>query len=145
MMGQRDDRQKALQWRVILTIAAAFAWMIFVVLWLFFVTDLDATQNLAVFLVSVIILVGLLTLTWATWGLRYPGPYVPPPGYGPLPQPRWKGVVRGIGGIAFVAFLVIWLFFYADMYSIYQNIGAILAAALIAGGVTWAITQAGRF
>jgi hypothetical protein len=144
MMGQRDERQKALQWRVILTIVAVFGWMIFIVLWLFFITDLGAAQNLAIFLISVLILVALLALTWATWGLNYPSMYVPQQGYGPLPTPRWKIVVRGVGGIAFVTFLVIWLFFYADKYSLYQNLGAILAAALIAGGVTWAITQIGR-
>lgn len=146
MMPQRDDRQKALQWRAVLSIVIVFGWLIFLILWLFFYTSgLSIIQNLAVFLVSILILIAVLAVTWTTWGLKYGQAYVPQQAYGPYPaRPRWKSVVSGIAGIIWLTFLVIWLFFYASNYTIYQNLGAILASALIVGGTAWALTQLGR-
>ena len=54
-----------------------------------------------------------------------------PPGMG------WRVALSTGVGIAWVMFLVTWLFFFADKYSIYQNIGifilSILAVAVILG------------
>jgi hypothetical protein len=76
-----DERSRSLQWRAVASIAMVFGWLIFTVIWLFFLAaDLGTTQNLAVFLVSILILLAALALIWVTWGLKYPAPYAQVPG-----------------------------------------------------------------
>ena len=146
MIGQRDERQKALQWRVVLSIITVFGWLVFLVLWLFFlVSSFSIAQNIAIFVLSLLVLAAILSVTWVTWGLRYPSAYVPPPGYGQYyPRSRWRSVLGGVAVIIWLSFLVIWLFFYASQFNIYQNLGAILASLLVVGGVAWALDELGR-
>ncbi len=141
MMGQQGGFQRDLMWRVTLTIVSIFGWLIFVVVWLFFFTSgLGLAQNLAVFLVSLLLLIGAMTLTWVTWAMKRPPVVQQMPGYPPVMRiSRWKAALSGIAVIAWLSFLVIWLFFFANDFSLYQNFGAILASLLIVGGTTWAI------
>jgi hypothetical protein len=145
MMRPRDEQVRGLQWRAVLSIVAVFGWLIFVVLWLFFLTtQLESAQNLAVLLVSLLVLVALLAVTWVTWGLKHPS-YPPPPGYGQnYPWPRWRAALGGASIIAWLAFVVIWLFFYANDFTLYQNVGAVLASLLVVGSFNWAIGLFGR-
>ena len=128
-------------WRAVLSIVAAFGWLIFMVLWLFFYTsDLSSSQNLAILVVSLLILIAVLAIAWITWGIKYPRPSMPR-GYGYYPPgPRARSIVGGLTGIAWLAFVIIWLFFFADDFTIYQNIGALAASALIAFGAGWALS-----
>ncbi len=146
MMGQRDDRVRGLQWRAVLSIVAVFGWLIFVVLWLFFITSqLGDAQNLAVLLISLLLLIALLAVTWVTWGLKHPPLYPQPTAYGQYYQrPRWKVALGGATVIAWAAFIVVWLFFYASEFTLYQNLGAVLASLLVVGGINWAISLFGR-
>lgn len=141
MMGQQTGFQKDLMWRVILTIVSIFGWLIFVVIWLFFLTSgMGLAQNLAVFLVSLLLLSAVLTLTWVTWVMKRPPMVQQAPGYPPVIRTtKWKVALNGIAVISWLTFMVIWLFFFANDFSLYQNFGAVLASLLIIGGVTWAI------
>ncbi|WP_019178500.1 hypothetical protein [Methanomassiliicoccus luminyensis] len=138
----QDQRQKGLMWRSVLTIVASFAWLVFIVIWLYFFTgDLSSSQNLAVMLVSVLILLAVLIVAWVTWGIKYPRPQMPQ-GYGYyLPNPKKKSVIGGLTGIIWLTFMVIWLFFFASDFTLYQNLGAVLASALIVFGAGWAISM----
>jgi hypothetical protein len=140
-MMQRDDRARGLQWRAVLSIIAVFGWLIFLIIWLFFLTaELEDAQNLAVLLVSLLILIAVLAITWVTWGLKHPALYPQAPGYGQYYQrPRWKVALGGATVIAWLAFIVVWLFFYASEFTLYQNLGAVLASLLVVGGINWAI------
>lgn len=151
MMPEKDDRPaqvRGLQIRVGGSIAILFGWLIFLVIWLFFYTSgFSLAQNIAIFLVSVLFFIGLMALIWATWGLRYAREYGPPPPgwqYHPSTRFRVRSVLRGIAGIAWLTFMVIWLFFYAQDFTLYQNLGAILASVLVVGGTVWALSLIGR-
>jgi hypothetical protein len=121
-----------------------FGWLIFTVIWLFFLAaDLGTTQNLAVFLVSILILLAALALIWVTWGLKYPAPYAQVPGQF-YRRPRWRVALGGASVIAWLAFIIIWLFFYANDFTLYQNFAAILASLLVVGGINWAISLFSR-
>jgi hypothetical protein len=141
MMGQQTGFQKELMWRVILTVVSIFGWLIFVVIWLFFLTsEMGLTQNLAVFLVSLLLLTAVLTLTWITWVMKRPPIVQQAQGYPPIiRRSKWKVALNGIALISWLTFMVIWLFFFANDFNLYQNFGAVLASLLIVGGVTWAI------
>jgi hypothetical protein len=146
MMGQQAGFQKELMWRVTLTIVSIFGWLIFIVIWLFFLTSgMGLSQNLAVFLVSLLLLTALLTLTWVTWVMKRPPMVQQAPGYPPIIRmSKWKLALNGIAVISWLTFMVIWLFFFANDFSLYQNFGAVLASLLIIGGVTWAISLISR-
>jgi len=117
-------------WRITLSMATAFGWLAFLILWLgFYAGDYNAYQNIAVIIGSVIGLVAINVIVWLTFGLRMAqeegGWY-----------PRASELVTALAGIAWVVFLVIWLMLYAGDYSIYQNIAVFLVSVLVMGGVS---------
>ena len=53
----------------------------------------------------------------------------------------WRVSVSIVSFVLLIAFIILWLFFYADSYSVYQNIAVIVAAVLLfcgAMGGAWA-------
>src|SRR5512144_331969 len=102
-MMARDDRSMALQWRAVLSIALVFGWLIFLVIWLFFLAmELGASQNLAVLLVSILMLLAALALIWVTWSIKYPALYAQAPGQFNR-RPRWRVALSGASVIAWLA------------------------------------------
>jgi len=143
MNGSRDTRAWGLTWRAVLSIVTVFGWLIFLVLWLFFLTpQFGFAQNLAVFLLSLLTMVAVLLVTWVTWTLRFPRPMPPQgPGYMPFaPRSKLKSGIGGLTVIAWLTFLVIWLFFYAGDFTFYENLGIFLASVLVVSGVNWGIS-----
>jgi len=47
----------------------------------------------------------------------------------------WRVSVSIISVVVLIVFIVLWLFFYADAYTIYQNIAVVIAAVLLFCGV----------
>jgi hypothetical protein len=141
MMGQQGDARRELGWRVVLSIVLVFAWLIFLVIWLFFLTpEMGWGQNLAVFLLSLLVVSAILVLTWVTWAMERPPTVQQAPGYPPMVRPpKWKAALNGSAVIFWLSFMIIWLFFFANDFSLYQNFGVVLASLLVIGGVTWAI------
>ena len=46
--------------------------------------------------------------------------------------------------VGWIIFLIVWLFFYASNYDIYQNIAIIIVSLLILGGIKGVVWMAGR-
>lgn len=62
-------------------------------------------------------------------------------------DPAWRIPLTIITGVGWLVFLVIWLFFYAGDYHIYQNIGVFMLSILIAGVIlagAWAAWSLGN-
>ena len=54
-------------------IAVAFAWLLFVGLWLFFYASVfSMLQNIGIFVISVAVLAALETLIWIPWAMKQP-------------------------------------------------------------------------
>jgi hypothetical protein len=54
-------------------IAVAFAWLLFVGLWLFFsVSNFSILQNVGIFVISLAVVAILETAIWVPWGLKHP-------------------------------------------------------------------------
>ena len=54
-------------------IAIAFAWLLFVGLWLFFyVSSFSILQNIGTFVISLAVVAILETAIWVPWGLKHP-------------------------------------------------------------------------
>jgi hypothetical protein len=60
----------------------------------------------------------------------------------------WRVSTSIITAVGWLSFVVIWLFFYADKYSLYQNIGAVILSLIVFIGIngivwgTWAMRVA---
>jgi hypothetical protein len=56
--------------RIAGTIIVGVGWIAFIILWVaFYVGNFDFWQNLAVFIVSITIAVGILAVMWIKWAL----------------------------------------------------------------------------
>jgi hypothetical protein len=128
-------RTPGFAWRVGLSILVVFGWLAFVIIWLFFFAgDYDVWQNIAVFLVSVIIGVGILAAAWATWGIKYASKFEKHDAE--CKKPKGTLILNTVAGLGWLMFLIIWLFFYAGDYSGYQNLAIFITSLLVLGAVT---------
>jgi len=60
------------RWRVALSILVVVGWLIFLILWLAFYADgFSIYQNIAVFLVSILVMIAILGPAWAYWGMKF--------------------------------------------------------------------------
>jgi len=65
-------KTKGFGWRISISIIVGVGWLIFLILWLFFyASDFNIYQNIAIFIVSILIIGGVLGASWAPWGMRY--------------------------------------------------------------------------
>ena len=65
-------KTKGFGWRVSLSIIVCIGWLIFLILWLFFyATGFNVYQNIAIFIVSLLVVGGILGASWAPWGMRH--------------------------------------------------------------------------
>jgi heme/copper-type cytochrome/quinol oxidase subunit 4 len=130
-------REKGFGWRVGVSIFIVFGWLAFLIIWLFFyANDYGVFQNIAMLLVSIIVGVGLLAGTWVSWGIRYAATHRKthePPMH---MKSRSSRIVSGVAAIGWLIFLVVWLFFYADNYSGYQNLAIFIASLLVLGAIS---------
>ena len=78
-MTEKDDEKceemmktKGFGWRVSLSIITGVGWLVFLILWLFFYAGgYNIYQNIAIFIVSLLIVGGVLGAAWAPWGMRH--------------------------------------------------------------------------
>lgn len=72
----RELRTPGFAWRVSLSIIVFFGWIIFQILWLFFyASDYTIYQNVAIFLVSILVPMAIMAAAWASWGMKFAARY----------------------------------------------------------------------
>ena len=131
-------RTPGFAWRVGLSILVVFGWLAFVIIWLFFYAgDYDVWQNIAVFLVSIIVGIGILAAAWASWGIKYASRFGGSSAKCGKPKGPW--ILNTVAGVGWLVFLVIWLFYYAGDYSGYQNLAIFITSLLVLGAVTGSV------
>ena len=58
--------------RVYASVIVALGWLLFLALWLFYyATSFDIVQNIAVFLLSLVVTGAILTVLWVPWAMRH--------------------------------------------------------------------------
>ncbi|MEI6796667.1 MAG: hypothetical protein WCK39_07365 [Methanomassiliicoccales archaeon] len=137
---------RGLGWRISLTVLLGIGWLAFIIIWLFFYAGkFYLHQNIAVFILSVVVAIGLASIVWISFGLRMArlgG------GYTATGEARnwigWRGIVSTLIWVGWLAWLIIWLYSYWPSLDIYQNIALFLVSLLLAGGLSWAL-NASRF
>jgi len=129
---------KGLGWKVSLSILVGVGWLVFLILWLFFYANQYAWEkNLAIILFSLLILIGLVGVPWAFWGLKQQSAQE---------KEMWniKGFRLRVGVSIIVAlmvfvFLIYWFWYLAQPYDVYQNIAIFIVSFLIMGGLLGAM------
>ncbi len=125
-------------WRVSASILLGCGWLAFLIIWLFFyAANWDVYQNLAILLVSIVIVIGVLAAMWASFGMRMAERVEGgAPWRHEMRHWRRRGIVPAIRWLGWLVFLVIWLFFYAGNYNGYQNLAILIVSLIIVGGVS---------
>ena len=130
--------KKSLGWKPSLSIIGGVGWLIFIILWLAFFADAYPWEkNMAIFLLSILIIFLLIGGMWAIWSIRM------------IPKEHWEifrisGFRRRISvSIAFpfivLIFLIIWFWFFAEPFSVWQNIAVLIVVLLAMGGILGAL------
>ncbi|MDH7517001.1 MAG: hypothetical protein QHH19_01455 [Candidatus Thermoplasmatota archaeon] len=125
-------------WRPSFSIIVGVGWLVFIILWLaFYADDYAWEKNLAIILLSIFIMFLLLGGVWTIWGIRK----IPKEGWEMFKTSGFKSRVIAsiILPIVSMLFLIIWFWYYAEQYTVYQNRAVFIAVLLIIGGVLGAL------
>jgi len=133
-----DDITQPSGWRVSLSIVMGVGWLVFVIVWLaFYAGNYSINKNIAIVLISLLALVVVLGGSWAAWGLRQ----IPEEGKLMMRKTGFKSrVIISIAiPLLLMIFLIIWFYYYADSFNIYQNFAIFLVSILAVGGLMGAM------
>jgi hypothetical protein len=133
-----EEKKCDMGWKPSISIIGGVGWLIFISIWLaFYATDYSWEKNLAIILLSVLIVFLIIGGMWAIWSLRM----MPKPGWEvfKISGFRWRILTSIILPFAAIIFLIIWFWYYAEPYSVWQNIAVLLVTLLAMGGILGAI------
>lgn len=96
------------------TFASFLIWAIFVILWLFFFAGgFGVFENIAIALSSFLLVGGIVGAVWT------------PSGAG------WRPNVSIMSGVIWLAFIILWLPFWMESFTLYQNLAVFLGSTLL--------------
>lgn len=125
---------KGFGWRVSLSILVGVGWLIFLVMWLaFYAGNYNWEKNVAILLFSVLAVGLVLGAPWTIWGMKYrkmkEHEMWKTKGF------KWRCWLSMIIAFVLFIFLIIWFWYFAEPYNVYQNIAILIVSLLIVGGV----------
>ena len=129
------DDEKNIQpsgWQISISIVMGVGWLIFLILWLaFFASNYAYEKNVAVILLSILVFFLPLGGFWAYWA------YKSNKGWEifQIKGFKWRAALSTVLPLLLLIILIIWFWYYAEPYSIWQNIAVILVAILVLGGI----------
>jgi hypothetical protein len=130
--------KEKLGWRPTFSIVVGVGWLIFLIAWLaFYASNYVWEQNIAMILLSILVAFSLLGGVWAVWGLKM----IPKEGREMFKTFGFKWRIQTSIAIPFLAivFLIIWFWFYAAPFTVWQNIAVLLITLLAVGGILGAL------
>jgi magnesium-transporting ATPase (P-type) len=125
-------------WKPSVSIVGGVGWLIFVIVWLaFYASGYSWEKNFSVILLSILVVFLLLGGMWAIWSLRM----IPARGWEMfrIRGFKWRILVSIVLPLAAMIFLIVWFWYYAEPYSVWQNIAVLLVVLLAIGGILGAI------
>jgi hypothetical protein len=130
-----------LGWRIAVTILTGVSWLSFTIIWMFFFAgSYDAYRNLAVLLASLLIALGTIGGIWLGWGLRYGRQAAPDaPEWKHFQEARLRAVLTIVLAGGWSVAIIAWLWSFASMYNVYQNIAVFIVSLILLVGASWAI------
>jgi hypothetical protein len=121
------------RWRTYLSIFSSLSWLAFVALWvLLYGNEYTTYQNIAVVIISLVVLVVVVGLSWMTWAWKHDEHKMRSIGIGGM---RHRISLSTVVLFGLVIVLIYWLFYYADGYNVCQNLGFILLLFVILAAI----------
>jgi len=112
--------------KVAVSIVAGVGWLIFLILFLaFYAEGFSVYWNLAIVFASLLVMYAILGPMWAYWGIKNGRARKTPPGLAP------RVAVSTVVGCGWPIFFILFLAFYAEGFSIYENLAIVLASILV--------------
>jgi len=121
-------------WRPGFSIVAGVGWLVFIILWLaFYASNYAWEKNVAIFLLSILAVFILLGGTWALWGIRQ----IPKEGKDMFKifGFKWRVQISIVIPFAAMVFLIVWFWYYAVPYTVWQNLAVLIVTLLVMGGI----------
>lgn len=116
---KRHERRASGRGKGNATFASFLVWAAFVILWLFFfASGFGIFENIAVALSSFILVGGILGAIWTPSDAG-------PEGAG------WRINISIMSGVIWLAFIILWLPFWMESYTLYQNLAVLLGSTLL--------------
>jgi hypothetical protein len=101
------------------TFGGFIAWAAFVIIWLFFFAgDFGIFENIAIAVSSFLLVGGIIGAIWS------------PSDAGPQGT-GWRINVSIMSGVLWLAFIILWLPFFMEKFSLYRNIAVLLGSTLL--------------
>ncbi len=125
-------------WRVSLSIIIGVLWLIFLIIWLaFYAGNYSFNKNIAFILISILVLIIVLGVPWAIWGLKH----IPDEGKEMMKKTGFKSrvIISIVVPLLIMIFLIIWFYSYAEGLNIYQYFAVFLVSILVVGGLLGAM------
>ncbi len=127
-------QEKGMGWRVSLSILVGVAWLVFLIIWLFFyASDFGWYKTASVLLLSLLVIGGILGAPWMLYAKRHQSD---------MEKEMWKTKgfkariwISGCLAIVLMAFLIYWFWYQASLYGVFQNIAILIVSVLIIGGI----------
>jgi len=120
--------------------AVFLAWLIFIIAWLAFFSDVVSPweRNISIILLSILIMILLIGGTWSIWAIRK----IPKAGrdIAKMMGFRWRIWLSMILPLLGLIFLIIYFWFWGSNFNVWQHIAVILITILVMGGIlggTW--------
>jgi len=112
--------------RAAVSIVVGVCWGIFLVLFLaFYAKGFSIYENLAIILASILVTGAIRGPMWAYWWMKIGRAREKPPGLAP------RVAVSTVVGCGWPIFLIVFLAFYAEGFSTYENLAIVLASILV--------------
>ncbi|MFO7677795.1 MAG: hypothetical protein R6V50_05380 [Thermoplasmatota archaeon] len=128
-----ECKTEDLGYKPTVSIITGVGWLIFIILWLaFFASNYVWEQNLAILLLSTLLLFLIVGGMWAVWSLKK----IPQEGWEMLRIKgfKWRIAVSILLPFFGLIFLIVWFWFYALPFTVWQNIAVVLVVILFIGG-----------
>ena len=129
-----EQNKEDMGYKPSISIIGGVGWLIFIILWFaFYASNYSWEKNIAILLLSILVIFILLGGMWAIWSLRM----IPKKGWEifKIKGFKWRIITSIILPFASIIFLIIWFWFYAEPFTVWQNIAILLVDLLILGGI----------
>lgn len=120
------------------SILGGVGWLIFIIVWFaFYASEYPWEKNIAVILLSILAIFILIGGMWGIWSIRK----IPAEGWEifKISGFRWRVILSITMPLISIIFLIIWFWYFAVPYSIWQNIAVLLVFLLAMSGVLSAL------
>ncbi|MFO7836631.1 MAG: hypothetical protein R6V83_08250 [Candidatus Thorarchaeota archaeon] len=112
-------RRKSMHHKSNAAFGGFLSWVVFVIIWLFFFAGgFGIFENMAVVLSSFFVTGGVIGAIWSPGGTGSQGT-------------GWRINVSIMSGVIWLAFIILWLPFFMEGFSLYQNIAVIVGSTLL--------------